>query len=148
MGYQNTLKNMQLIYSKQYDEIEKGKKVPVGTINAYNEQKQEDGTWKYLGKKKEEGKVEQTLETIGKPISVPKGERMFTFNTDEPSGRGSSVLPAQRNIKHKGRKVGLIDIRPPHKIKLMINRKPTEEDSRPFESLINCVIGCYVINPF
>lgn len=33
------------------NDLEKGKSLPVGTINKYNEMKMPDGTWKYVGKK-------------------------------------------------------------------------------------------------
>lgn len=43
--------------------LEKGRRLPVGTINNYNEIKMPDGTWKYLGK---EGKRNPIVEQVQK----------------------------------------------------------------------------------
>ncbi len=73
VGSQNILKN-----------FEKAKPVPIGTINKYGEQKQADGTWKYLKKQKEESVQEKVFHPrFGEGIVVREGEETVTVKFDD-----------------------------------------------------------------
>lgn len=52
----------------------------------------------------------------------------FTFKTDKPTGRYSSFHPYTHHIKLKKIKVGSIDDRSPHRIRLMVVKDDINED--------------------
>jgi hypothetical protein len=53
---------------------------------------------------------------------------MFTFKTDQPTGKWKSFEKPYHNIKIKRKKVGSIDAEFPHKINLMVIKKDIMED--------------------
>jgi len=56
---------------------------------------------------------------------------MFTFKTNKPTGRYKSFFKATYDIKLKGKVVGAITSKAPHRIRLEIIKKDIMEDKNP-----------------
>lgn len=79
--------------------LEKGKALPVGTINKYGEQKMGDGTWKYVGKKPGGGDSEED-----KKIAQETVKRSTNINTGEGKSEELQSLISQRKSLLESRK--------------------------------------------
>jgi len=55
----------------------------------------------------------------------------FTFKTDKPTGKWRSFEPTFHYIKLKGKEVGTIDDKSPHKIRVAVIKDDINEDGNP-----------------
>jgi len=125
----DNLRNRRDAVLNSFGQLEKAKKMPVGTINKYGEQKMSDGTWKYIKKKKGEKAVSGEKKTgngvekeniAALQLELKKQREILVVLNRDASSTKSRIEQNQRVLKN-------IDVLE-NKIKEILNKKERDQE--------------------